>query len=196
MPCITDLESNKTKDLSDPRLRKTTKTSRIKICQKLMKENSNPASCAFFKAWSPQWLRRRSRDNVVWNNLKLGGRRKYDENLLQSWRKISSNSTYPSHIGSRIRRSPQYITPWLITIKFQHLETNLHRLYSPVNILIFVKPNSKLHFFGLYLVLFALWSLIYPHPKSRQPLWISTVLEMCVNLLWSFISLDKISLTT
>ena len=94
-------------------------------------------------------MRRRRRDNVVWSNLKLGGRRKYDENLLQSWRKISSNSKFPSHIGSRIWRSSQYITPWLLTIKLQHLETNLHCLSSPVNILIFVKSNSKLHFFGL-----------------------------------------------
>ena len=31
----------------------------------------------------------------------------------------------------------------------QHLETNLHRLSSPVNILIFRKSISKLHFFGL-----------------------------------------------
>ena len=44
-------------------------------------------------------------------------------------------------------RSSQYTTPWFITIKLQHLETNLHRLSSPVNILIFVKSNSKLHFF-------------------------------------------------
>ena len=36
-----------------------------------------------------------------------------------------------------------------MTINLQHLETNLHRLSSPENILIFVKSNSKLHFFGL-----------------------------------------------
>ena len=83
------------------------------------------------------------------SNLKLEGKRKYDENLLQSWRKISSNSKFPPHIGSRIWRSSHYITPWFITIKLQHLETNLHCLSSPVNILIFVKSNSKLHFFGL-----------------------------------------------
>ena len=62
---------------------------------------------------------------------------------------ISSKSTFPSHIGSRIRRSSQYITPWFITVKLQHLETNLHRLSSPVNILILRKSISKLHFFGL-----------------------------------------------
>ena len=84
-----------------------------------------------------------------WSNLKLGGRRRYDENLVQSWRKIRSNSKFPSHIRSRIRRSTQHTTPWFITINLQHLETNLHRLSSPVNILIFVKSNSKLHFFGL-----------------------------------------------
>ena len=52
-------------------------------------------------------------------------------------------------MGSRIWPSSQYITLWLITIKLQHLETNLHRLFSPVNILIFRKSISKLHFFGL-----------------------------------------------
>ena len=86
--------------------------------------------------------------HVVWSNLKLGGHRKHVENLLQSSRKISSNSKFPYHTGSRIWRSSQYTTPRFITIKLQHLETNLHRLSSPVNILIFVKSNSKLHFFG------------------------------------------------
>ena len=39
--------------------------------------------------------------------------------------------------------------PWPKTKSLYDLETNLHRLSSPVNILIFVKSNSKLHFFGL-----------------------------------------------
>ena len=79
----------------------------------------------------------------------MGGRRRYDENLFQSWRKISSNSKFPSHIRSRIWRSSQHTTPWFMTINLQHLETNLHRLSSPENILIFVKSNSKLHYLGL-----------------------------------------------
>ena len=33
-------------------------------------------------------------------------------------------------------------------MKLQHLETNLHRLSSPENILNFGKSNAKLHFFG------------------------------------------------
>ena len=35
-----------------------------------------------------------------------------------------------------------------MTIKLQHLETNLHRLSFPENILNFGKSNAKLHFFG------------------------------------------------
>lgn len=35
-----------------------------------------------------------------------------------------------------------------ITINLQHLETNLHRSSSHVNILNFGKSNGKLHFFG------------------------------------------------
>ena len=91
---------------------------------------------------------KKKKRDVVWSNLKLGGHRKHVENLLQSSRKISSNSKFPYHTGSRIWRSSQYTTPWFITIKLQHLETNLHRLSSSVNILIFVKSNSKLQFFG------------------------------------------------
>lgn len=148
MPRTTDLEGSKTEDSCDPWLEKPIKTSQTKICQTLLQENSNPTNSAFFKAWSPKQLQRGRRDNATWSYLKLGAWRNYDENLLQSWRKISSNSKFPSKKGWCIWRSWQHSTPWIITIKLQHLDTNLHNLSSSVNILNFGKSNAKLHFFG------------------------------------------------
>ena len=47
-------------------------------------------------------------------------------------------------------------------------------------------------FSAFFRVLFALWSLKYPHPKSQQTPRVSTELEMVVNLSYSFIPLQKI----
>ena len=47
-------------------------------------------------------------------------------------------------------------------------------------------------FSAFFRVLFALWSLKYPHPKSQQTPRVSTKLEMVVNLSYSFIPLQKI----
>ena len=54
------------------------------------------------------------------------------------------------------------------------------------------KSNLKLQVFGLFRVLFALWPLKYPRPKSQQAPRVSTELEMVINLLYSFILLQKI----
>ena len=54
------------------------------------------------------------------------------------------------------------------------------------------KSNLKLQVFGLFRVLFALWPLKYPRPKSQQAPRVSTELEMVINLLYSFIPLQKI----
>ena len=52
---------------------------------------------------------------------------------------------------------------------------------------------SNFKFSAFFRVLFALWSLKYPHPKSQQTPRVSTELEMVVNLSYSFIPLQKIS---
>ena len=51
---------------------------------------------------------------------------------------------------------------------------------------------SNFKFSAFFRVLFALWSLKYPHPKSQQTPRVSTELEMVVNLSYSFIPLQKI----
>ena len=94
-----------------------------------MAEEKKKRQCSSkqFKAWGPAKIWWKFTSKLKENQLKL---------------KISFSYT----IGSRIWRSSQYITPWLLIIKLQHLETNLHRLSSTVNFLIFVKSNSKLVF--------------------------------------------------
>ena len=52
---------------------------------------------------------------------------------------------------------------------------------------------SNFKFSAFFRVLFALWSLKYPHPKSQQTPRVSTELEMVVNLSYSSIPLQKIS---
>ena len=52
---------------------------------------------------------------------------------------------------------------------------------------------SNFKFSAFFRVLFALWSLKYPHPKSQQTPRVSTELEMVVNLLYSFIPFQKVS---
>ena len=52
---------------------------------------------------------------------------------------------------------------------------------------------SNFKFSAFFRVLFALWSLKYPHPKSQQTPGVSTELEMVVNLSYSFIPLQKLS---
>ena len=52
---------------------------------------------------------------------------------------------------------------------------------------------SNFKFSTFFRVLFALWSLKYPHPKSQQTPQVSTELEMVVNLSYSSIPLQKIS---
>ena len=51
--------------------------------------------------------------------------------------------------------------------------------------------NFKISAF--FRVLFALWSLKYPHPKSQQTPRVSKEWEMVVNLSYSFIRLQKVS---
>ena len=99
MPRTTDLKGSKTEDSCDPWLEKLIKTSQIKIGQTLLYEHFNSTNSAFFKAWSPKRLQRGRRDNATWSYLKLGVRRNHDENSLQSWRKISSNSKFPFKKG-------------------------------------------------------------------------------------------------
>ena len=65
-------------------------------------------------------------------------------------------------------------------------------MLSHVHILMVSKSNLKLQVFGLFRVLFALWPLKYPRPKSQQAPRVSTELEMVINLLYSFIPLQKI----
>ena len=55
-----------------------------------------------------------------------------------------------------------------------------------------VNQISYFKFSGFFRVLFALWSLKYPHPKSQQTPRVSKELEMLVNLSYSFILLQKI----
>ena len=50
---------------------------------------------------------------------------------------------------------------------------------------------SNFKFSAFFRVLFALWSLKYPHPKSQQTPRVSTELEMVVKLSYSFIPLQK-----
>ena len=52
---------------------------------------------------------------------------------------------------------------------------------------------SNFKFSAFFRVLFALWSLKYPHPTSQQTPRVSTELGMVVNLSYSFIPLQKIS---
>ena len=51
---------------------------------------------------------------------------------------------------------------------------------------------SNCKFSAFFGVLFALWPLKYPRPKSQQAPRVSTELEMVINLLYSFIPLQKI----
>ena len=50
---------------------------------------------------------------------------------------------------------------------------------------------SNFKFSVYFRVLFTLWSLKYPHPKSQQTPRVSTELEMVVNLSYSFIPFQK-----
>ena len=50
---------------------------------------------------------------------------------------------------------------------------------------------SNFKFSAFFRVLFALWSLKYPHPKSQQPPRVSTELGMVVNFSYSLIPLQK-----
>ena len=52
---------------------------------------------------------------------------------------------------------------------------------------------SNFKFSAFFRVLFALWSLKYPHPKSQQTPRVSTELEMVVHLSYSFIPFQKVS---
>ena len=51
---------------------------------------------------------------------------------------------------------------------------------------------SNFKFSAFFRVLFALWPLKYPRPKSQQAPRVSTELEMVINLLYSFIPPQKI----
>ena len=51
---------------------------------------------------------------------------------------------------------------------------------------------SNCKFSAFFGVLFALWPLKYPRPKSQQAPRVSTELEMVIKLLYSFIPLQKI----
>ena len=52
---------------------------------------------------------------------------------------------------------------------------------------------SNFKFSAFFRVLFALWALKYPHPKSQQTPGVSTELEMVVKLSYSFIPLQEVS---
>ena len=136
-------------------------------------------------------LQRERREDFIWSDLKLGGHLEPYAILFKSWSKIRSNCKHPSIIVTNISRSPPHTTSWFIEVRQQHFKTNLQGLWSHVHILIVSKLNLKLS--ALFRVLFALWSLKYPHPKSQQTPRVSAELEMVVNLSYSFILLQKIS---
>ena len=95
-------------------------------------------------------LQRERREDVIWSDLKLGGRLELNVILFQSWSKIRSNCKLLSIIVTNISRSPPHTTSWFIEVRNQHLKNNLQGLQSQGHILIVRKSNLKLQVFGLF----------------------------------------------
>ena len=137
------------------------------------------------------WLYRERKDDVIWSDLKLGSQLELNAILFQSWSKIRSNSKLPSIIITNISQSSPHTTSWFTE------DINILRLTFKVCSLMCTSWSSanqisNFKFSAFFRVLFALWSLKYPHPKSQQTPRVSTELEMVVNLSYSFIPLQKI----
>ena len=139
------------------------------------------------------WLQRERKDDVIWSDLKLGGHFELNAILFQSWSKIRSRSKLTSVIGSNISPSSSHTTLWLLQVNHQHLRTNLQGLLSVIcTSWSSVNQISNFKFSGFFRVLFALWTLKYPHPREQQTPRVSTQLEILVNLSFSCIPLQKI----
>ena len=137
------------------------------------------------------WLYSERKDDVIWSDLKLGSQLELNAILFQSWSKIRSNSKLPSIIITNISQSSPHTTSWFTE------DINILRLTFKVCSLMCTSWSSanqisNFKFSAFFRVLFALWSLKYPHPKSQQTPRVSTELEMVVNLSYSFIPLQKI----
>ena len=137
------------------------------------------------------WLYRERKYDVIWSDLKLGSKLELNAILFQSWSKIRSNSKLPSIIITNISQSSPHTTSWFTE------DINILRLTFKVCSLMCTSWSSanqisNFKFSAFFRVLFALWSLKYPHPKSQQTPRVSTELEMVVNLSYSFIPLQKI----
>ena len=137
------------------------------------------------------WLYSERKDDVICSDLKLGSQLELNAILFQSWSKIRSNSKLPSIIVTNISRSSPHTTSWFTE------DINILRLTFKVCCLVctswsLVYRISNFHFSAFFRVLFTLWSLKYPRPKSQQTPRISTKLEMVVNLSYSFIPPQKI----
>ena len=103
----------------------------------------------------------------------------------------SSNCKLPSIIVTNISRSSPNTTFWFIEVRNQHLKTNF-KVYSLMcTSWSSVNQISNVKFSAYFRVLFALWSLKYPHPKSQQTPRVFAEFEMAVNLSYSFISFQK-----
>ena len=87
-------------------------------------------------------------------------RRRKHAMLFQSLGKQRSNSKLHYIIVTNISRPSTHTTSWFTEVRHQHLKANLRELLSHVLILIVSKSNLQLEVFGLFRVLFALWSLI------------------------------------
>ena len=133
------------------------------------------------------WLYSERKGDVIWSDLKLGSQLELNAILFQSWSKIRSNSKLPSIIITNISQSSPHTTSWFTE------DINILRLTFKVCSLMCTSWSSanqisNFKFSTFFRVLFALWSLKYPHPKSQQTPRVSTKLEMVVNLSYSFIS--------
>ena len=84
-----------------------------------------------------------------------------------------------------------FIVIWSSNCKLPSIiVTNISRS-SHVHIVIVSKSISNFKFSSYFRVLFALWSLKYPHPKSQQTSRVPAEFEMAVNLSYSFIPFQK-----
>ena len=138
-------------------------------------------------------LQRERREDVIWSDLKLGGHLELNVILFQSWSKIRSNCKLPSIIVTNFSRSPPHTTSWFIEVRNQHLRLTFKVCSLMCTSWSSANQISNFKFSAFFRVLFALWSLKYPHPKSQQTPRVSTELEMVVNLSYSFILLQNVS---
>ena len=121
-----------------------------------------------------------------------GGHLELNAILYQSLSKIRSNSKLPSIIVTNISRSPPHTTSWFTEVRHPHLKTNRQVCCLMCTSWRSANQISNFKFSAFFRVLFALWPLKYPRPKSQQAPRVSTELEMVINLLYSFIPLRKI----